>query len=57
MRSPSVAKWRDWAHNAFAGPQFADHDPGNAPAPNAQVATDVDADAFMTYFLDRIAAY
>ena len=28
-----------------------------APAPNAQVATGVDADAFMAYFLDRIAAY
>ena len=29
----------------------------NAPAPNAQVATGVDADAFMAYFLDRISAY
>jgi len=29
----------------------------DAPAPNAQVATGVDADAFMAYFLDRIAAY
>jgi len=29
----------------------------NTPAPNAQVATGVDADAFMAYFLDRIAAY
>jgi inosine-uridine nucleoside N-ribohydrolase len=29
----------------------------NAPAPNAQVATGVDADAFMSYFLGRIAAY
>ena len=28
----------------------------DAPAPNAQVATGVDADAFMAYFLDRIAA-
>lgn len=30
---------------------------GDAPAPNAQVATDVDADAFMAYFLGRISAY
>lgn len=29
----------------------------DAPAPNAQVATGVDADAFMTYFLDRISTY
>jgi inosine-uridine nucleoside N-ribohydrolase len=29
----------------------------DAPAPNAQVATGVDADAFMAYFLDRISAY
>jgi hypothetical protein len=29
----------------------------DAPAPNAQVATGVDADALMAYFLDRIAAY
>ena len=28
-----------------------------APAPNAQVATGVDADAFMAYFLGRISAY
>ena len=28
-----------------------------APAPNAQVATSVDADAFMAYFLGRISAY
>lgn len=30
---------------------------GDAPAPNAQVATGVDADAFMAYFLDRISGY
>jgi len=30
---------------------------GDAPPPNAQVATGVDADAFMAYFLDRISAY
>jgi len=29
----------------------------DAPAPNAQIATGVDADAFMAYFLDRVAAY
>jgi purine nucleosidase len=29
----------------------------DAPAPNARVATGVAADAFMAYFLDRIAAY
>lgn len=27
----------------------------DAPAPNVQIATDVDVDAFRTYFLDRIA--
>jgi purine nucleosidase len=31
------------------------HVAGDAPAPNAQVATGVNADAFMACFLDRIA--
>ena len=30
---------------------------GDGPEPNARVATGVDADAFMAYFLDRISAY
>jgi purine nucleosidase len=46
------------ADDAGRGAAIADfHVTDDAPAPSAQVATGVDADAFMAYFLDRISAY
>jgi purine nucleosidase len=45
------------ADDVGRGVAIAHFGAGDAPAPNASVATAVDADAFMAYFLDRIAAY
>ncbi len=46
------------AEDVGRGVAIADfHVTDDAPAPSAQVATGVDADAFMAYFLDRISTY
>ena len=64
LSRPELLTWQDahvdvlTAEPAGRGVAIADlQSRTDAPAPNAQIAVDVQVEAFMDYFLDRIAAY
>ena len=64
LSRPELLTWKDahvevlTAEPAGRGVAIADlQSRATAPAPNAQIAVDVQVEAFMDYFLDRIAAY